>query len=138
MSSDWSRESLQAALDASPYIAFARMQVESFDAEGSLVVSMPIRDEFRRLAGENMFHGGPVAALIDTAGDFAIALLCGGGVPTVNFRVDYLRPCIGTHLLAEAKVRKVGRSLGVADVSVFDPEKRLCAVGRGTYSTTAG
>ena len=60
------------------------------------------------------------------------------GVPTINFRVDYFRPVIDTGLRAEAIVRRVGRSVSVADVDIFDDSSRLVAVGRATYSSAGG
>lgn len=132
-------EDLQALADSSPFIHHCRMQVCVADAAKGLVeLKMPMQPHLARDAGDAMFHGGPVASLIDTAGDFAIALLAGGGVPTVNFRVDYLRPSAGSYLLARATARRVGRSIGVADIDVFDDQGRLTAVGRGTYATQRG
>jgi uncharacterized protein (TIGR00369 family) len=61
--------------------------------------------------------------------------MVGRGLPTVNFRVDYLRPAIDTALIAVARVRRAGKSVGVADVDVFNEKGVLLAIGRGTYST---
>ncbi|MEL7029704.1 MAG: PaaI family thioesterase [Pseudomonadota bacterium] len=139
MSAEWSIERLQAELNACPAIEFLGLQAEEFDQDQTRVVfRMPLRAELERAAGTKQFHGGPVASLIDTAGDYAVALAVGGGVPTVNFRVDYLRPSVGDYLLATAQARRVGRSLAVADIDVTDPEGRLCAIGRGCYSTAIG
>ena len=88
--------------------------------------------------GTRQFHGGPIAALIDIVGDFAIGMLVGGGVPTMNFRTDYLRPAIGEALIATARVRRAGKTVAIVDIEVFDDEKRLVALGRGTYASTAG
>ena len=85
-----------------------------------------------------MFHGGPIASLIDIAGDMAVAVKAGGGVPTISLRVDYLRPSVGPFLMATARVRRFGRTIAVADVDVTDDQGRLCAVGRGTYSSQVG
>jgi len=60
------------------------------------------------------------------------------GLPTINFRVDYLRPAVGTALLATARVRRAGKSVGVVDVDVADDAGRVVAIGRCTYSTLAG
>lgn len=130
---------IQAMLDASPFIAFMRIKVLSVDAERqSITMTMPLRPELERKAGTGQFHGGPIAALIDTAGDYALALALGGGVPTINFRTDFLRPAFNTELTAVATVRRAGRTVGVVDVDVFDAEKRLLAVGRATYSMQLG
>ena len=71
-------------------------------------------------------------------GDFAVAVVVKGGVPTINFRVDYLRPSTGTHLVAKARIRRVGRTVGVVDIDVFDDQGRLTAVGRGCYGAQPG
>ena len=46
-------------------------------------------------------------------------------MPTINFRVDYVRPSIGSSLLAKATVRRVGRTVGVVDIDVYDDQDRL-------------
>ena len=130
---------IQEILDASPFISFMNLEVLSADQESETVVMrMPLRPEFERRAGTGQFHGGPIAALIDTAGDYAVVLKVGGGVPTINFRVDYLRPASNTALTATARARRVGRSVAVVDIDVHDDNGKLCAVGRGTYSSNVG
>lgn len=130
---------LQAIADASPFIAHCGMTVTAVDAQAGVVeMRMPLLPHLMRAASVRQFHGGPIASLIDTAGDFAVALAVGGGVPTINFRVDYLRPSGGEYLVARATARRVGRSVGVADVDVHDDQGRLTAIGRGTYSPQPG
>ncbi len=130
---------LQEMLDASPFISFMNLTVVSADPEAQeLTMTMPLRPEFERKAGTGQFHGGPIAALIDTVGDYALAMSVGGGVPTINFRTDFLRPAFNTVLTATAKVRRAGRTVGVVDVDIFDDKGRLLAVGRGCYSMQLG
>ena len=62
----------------------------------------------------------------------------GSVVPTVNFRTDFLRPAINTDLTATARVRRTGRSIAVVDIDVHDDDKRLIAIGRGTYMSQTG
>jgi uncharacterized protein (TIGR00369 family) len=97
-----------------------------------------MRPEIERGPGTAQFHGGPIAALIDCVGDFAVALIVGGGVPTINIRIDYLKPAVGTSLSATARVRRSGRTVTVVDVDVYDEATALVAVGRGTYSSLRG
>ena len=59
-------------------------------------------------------------------------------MPTINIRIDYLRPASDTRLHAQARVRKAGRTVGVVDIDVLDDQGRLIAVGRGTYGTKEG
>jgi uncharacterized protein (TIGR00369 family) len=65
-------------------------------------------------------------------------LIVGGGVPTINMRVDYLRPAVGKSITGTARVRRSGRTVTVADVDVYDEQSALVAVGRGTYSSQRG
>lgn len=133
-------DQIQQSLDSSPFISFLGLKVTAVDAKaGTVSMTMPSRPELERGGpGPSMFHGGPVASFIDTVGDFAVAIAVGGGVPTMNFRVDYLRPSVGEYLTATATARRVGRTVAVVDIDVFDPAGRLTAIGRGTYSSTVG
>ena len=133
------QEQIAQFLESSPFIRFSGMQLKQVDYENlSITITMPSRPDLLRSDEGDMFHGGPVAALIDIAGDFAVILVSHGPVPTINFRTDYLRPATGGELKAIATVRRFGRLVTVADVEVFDSEGRLCAVGRGTYSSSVG
>jgi uncharacterized protein (TIGR00369 family) len=126
-------------MDRSPYIRFHQMRCEQAEPEAQRVVlRMPMRPELERGGGSGQWHGGAIAALIDTAGDYALALVVGGGVPTINFRTDFLRPASNTDLLATATIRRAGRTIGVVDVDVHDGDGRLVAVGRGCYSARPG
>ena len=127
---------LQANLDRSPFIAFLGLKVVEADpAREQLTMTCTMRPEFERGAGTGQWHGGPLAAIIDTVGDYALVMALRRGLPTINFRVDYLRPAINTGLVITARVRRAGKSVGVVDVDVFDDRKALVAVGRGAYST---
>jgi uncharacterized protein (TIGR00369 family) len=127
-------EQIQAMLDSSPMIQFMGVRVTSVDPGNSTVgFALPMRAEFERLPGSGQIHGGAIANFADTAGDFAVALLVGEVVPTINIRVDFLRPASGPQLTATAVVRKLGRSVAVVDIDVFGADGKLVAVGRGTY-----
>ena len=139
MSDYLTKDEVQELLDASPFIKFMNVQVESLDiAQDRIVMRMPLRPEFERRAGTGQFHGGAIASLIDLAGDYAIVMKVGAGVPTVNFRTDFLRPAMNTDLIATAQVRRAGRTIAVVDIDIHDDEKRLIAIGRGTYVPKAG
>jgi uncharacterized protein (TIGR00369 family) len=130
---------VQAVFASSPFISWLGLKVVSLDHERQeITVSMAMRPELERRPGTKQFHGGPIAAFIDITGDFAIGMLVGGGVPTINLRTDYLRPGIGETLTAVARVRRTGKTAAVVDIEVFDDAKRLVALGRGTYSSNTG
>ena len=138
MSSSMTAVEIQSWLDSSPFIRFLQLQCTQADGEaGQLEMTMPMRTELERGAGGTQFHGGPVASLIDTAGTFAIIMGARAPVPTINFRVDYLRPSGGSQLIAKALVRRAGKTVGVVDVDVYDDQSRLTAVGRGCFGVPA-
>jgi uncharacterized protein (TIGR00369 family) len=131
-----SRAQIEAMLGRSAFIRFLDLEVVSLDVEREeLVLRMPMRPELERGPGSGQFHGGPIAAFVDVVGDYVLVMLLGGGVPTINFRVDFLRPAVSAALLGTGRLRRAGRTVGVVDVDVHDAEGRLVAVGRGCYST---
>jgi uncharacterized protein (TIGR00369 family) len=127
---------IQKQLAGSAFISFLGLIVVSADPQAQeVVMKAPMRPEFERGRDSGQWHGGPIAAVIDTVGDYALVMSLGRGLPTINFRVDYLRPAIGTALTATARVRRAGKSVGVVDVDVADDQGRIVAIGRATYST---
>jgi uncharacterized protein (TIGR00369 family) len=127
---------LQERLAHSAFIDFMGLVVVSADpAKQEVVMRAAMRPEFERGRGSGQWHGGPIAAVIDTVGDFALVMLLGRPLPTINFRVDYLRPAINTALLVTARVRRNGRSVGVVDIDVTDDAGQVLAIGRATYAT---
>jgi uncharacterized protein (TIGR00369 family) len=131
--------SVQAILDASPFIASLGLKVVSVDhAKGEISMQMPLKPEFERRRGTRQFHGGPIAAFIDVVGDYAIGMLVGGGVPTINLRIDYLRPAIGQSITGIGRVRRQGRTVALVDIEITDEGGKLVAVGRGTYTPQTG
>ena len=134
-----SSNEVQAIFDRSPFISWLGLRVVSLDHDRQEIrVAMPMRPELERRPGTRQFHGGSIAAFIDIAGDFAIGMLLGGGVPTMNFRTDYLRPAVGSTLTAVARVRRAGKTAATVDVDILDDEDRLIALGRGTYLSSLG
>jgi len=134
-----SRQALEALLSDSPFQKLLGLRLEAFDvAAQTLTLRSVYGPNVERSAGTGQYHGGVIASLIDIAGDFALIAILGYGVPTINFRVDYLRPAANTDLLAQARVRRAGRTIGVVDIDVSDTGGRLIALGRGCYGTQPG
>lgn len=130
--------SLVAELEASPYHQLFGFRLIHSDAEvGEVVIDLPYSPNVARSAGSDQFHGGAIASLADIAGDYALWAKLGFGVPTIDLRVDYLRPASGSYLRSTARVRRSGRTVGIVDVEVADPEGRIVALGRGCYGTRA-
>ncbi|OZI21124.1 hypothetical protein CAL26_27210 [Bordetella genomosp. 9] len=130
-------ERLRHELAHPPFHALLNPEAVSADAEtGVVVIRLPYSPALRRAAGSDNIHGGVIAALIDMAAHAAIAVRIGRMAPTVDLRIDYLKPAPGADLYATAKVLRLGRAIARADVEVAHaPGAAPCAVGRGTFST---
>lgn len=127
---------LREKLAEGAFQQFLRLELMDHDAQlGAVTLRAPWRLEFERGPQTLQWHGGPIAALIDIAGDFALIAKLGRGIPTIDLRVDYLRPAIATDLIARARTLRAGRSIGVVDIEISDSQGRVVAVGRGGYST---
>ena len=112
---------------------------EIADPEGDVAVTLKMQLKAELTRGDGtVFHGGPLASLVDVAGDMAVAVRAGGGVPTISLQVDYLRPATGPFVRAVGRLRRFGRTISVADVEVRGHDGRLCALGRGIYSSRPG
>ena len=129
-------EQMNGWMEVGPFTAFSRARITHADLDAqTLVMVMPQRAEFERAPGSGQWHGGTIACLVDTAGCMVVSMMHGSAVPTVNFRIDYLRPAIQTDLTARASVRRLGKSIAVADVEVFNDKNQLLALGRATFGT---
>jgi uncharacterized protein (TIGR00369 family) len=130
------KEQIQKALSHSPFIASLGLEVTEVDpASQQVTMRAVMRPEFERGARSGQWHGGPIAAIIDTVGDYALVMMLGRPLPTINFRVDYLKPAVDTALTVVGRVRRSGKSVGVVDIDVLDDARSLVAIGRATYST---
>jgi len=123
-------------LAVSPYQRFLNLRLVRYEG-GICEIQMPFREELLRENGSDWLHGGVIGSLIDIAGDYAVESLTGGDVPTVDLRVDYLRPAKRGELTAVGRAIRIGRRVSVADVEVHDADGRLVAVGRGVYAKPA-
>lgn len=130
------RSELEKMVMACPFHRFLGLKLEGMCVEeGWVALSLTMREEFSRSDRTAELHGGVIASLIDIAGDYAVALQVGRGVPTINLRVDYLRPGRGDKAIAKARAVRCGRTIATVDVEVTDARGTLFAIGRGTYSS---
>lgn len=127
---------LETFLRQSPFVAFMGLELILVEpAEGKLAMKMNLRPEFERSPGETgRWHGGVISALADTAGDFALIMTHGAPPPTVNIRVDYLRPINGPSVVATATIRKSGRNVAFVDIDMTTEDGALVAVARANYA----
>lgn len=109
--------------------------LEADPGKGVVVIGLAYDDALRRSPDDKAYHGGVIASLIDLAGHAAVAVKIGRTAPTIDLRIDYLRPAAGSDLTATATLIKAGRSVARVDIDITDDQGRQIAIGRGTYST---
>lgn len=126
---------LREEMERPPFHRVLRPQAIDADPDtGTVTIALGYRDELARAPNEQSFHGGVIAALIDLAGHAAVAVKMGRMAPTIDLRIDYLRPSDGGEVIARAQLLKAGRSVACVDIDVTDTKGRLIAAGRGSFS----
>lgn len=81
-------------------------------------------------------HGGVISYLADNALTFAGGSVLGDSV-TAEFKINYIRPAIGTRLIAKARAAHYGKTLAVCCCEVFcidENGEKLCALAQGTIN----
>lgn len=118
-----------------PFHRYLGVELVALD-EGRAVVRMPFKEE---LVGNPLIpaiHGGIIAGLMDMAGGVATFAELGIPTPTIDMRVDYVRPALAHDHLCEARIVNLGRTIAFVDLEVTDEETgKLVAKGRCVYST---
>ena len=127
-------ESLEQRLAVGPFNRWLGFKVLKIEQD-SLELKATWREEWIVNPERRYTHGGILAAIIDVAADYAIAVAIGRPVPTVDIRVDYHKAAMPGDLIAKAKIVRSGGQYSTAEAYVYDQEGALVASGRGTYYT---
>jgi len=77
-------------------------------------------------------HGGALATLADTVGG-CCACSKGGSCVTASSSMEYLRPATGGRITCRATPKKMGRTLSVIQVEMFNEQKALVLTGTFTF-----
>lgn len=79
-------------------------------------------------------HGAVPFGLADSLSAAALASVEGNPGPTIDVRIDYLRPAT-RDIRGEAEVVRYGEDTGIVETDVFDDQDRRVATTRGVYKT---
>jgi len=105
--------------------------------DGYVKINVPFRKEFIGDALQNLWHGGILASIADTAGGIAAATTTSfpqDKINTIDIRIDYLKGATNQDIFAIAQVIKVGNRIINADMKLFHKEDDLIAIARASYS----
>ncbi len=88
----------------------------------------------KHLQGYGYVHGGVYSALIDSAGFFAVYTRVEGddSAATIEMKVNYLSSVKSGKLLAYAHCITLGKSIGLAEVTIKNEEDKLLVHGTVT------
>ncbi len=121
-----------------PFNRFLGVRATSLSV-GRVELEIPYREELIGDPLKPALHGGVMSMLADVAGGMAIWSTLEDmnlRLSTIDLRVDYLRPGKLEALVAEGTIVRVGRSVGVADVRLFQRSAPAdsVATGKGVYA----
>ena len=100
---------------------------------GTAELTLPIVDHLKQQHG--FVHGGVLSYLADNSITFAGGLAMGGNALTSEFKINYVRPAVGTELVARARAESAGKRQAVCRCEIYaihDDRETLCAVAQGT------
>ena len=96
----------------------------------------------------NRIHGGAISAGLDAMGGLAVMAALGAKhmdeapeqrlhrfsrLGTIDLRIDYLRPGVGSHFELHAHVLRLGSRVASTRMELLGPDGRLMATGAGAY-----
>lgn len=96
----------------------------------------------------NRVHGGVISASLDAMGGLAVMAAIGARhmdeapearlqrfakLGTIDLRIDYLRPGIGTHFELHAEVLRLGSRVGSTRMEFRGADGKLLSTGSGAY-----
>lgn len=95
--------------------------------EGTLTMEMEVDERYANAIGT--LHGGVICDLADAAMGTAFGTTCeeNESYTTIELKCNYLRPVWKTLLTAKAWIVSRGKTIGLVECEVRDPEKRLIA-----------
>jgi uncharacterized protein (TIGR00369 family) len=113
-----------------------------------VTATLPMRDDLIGHYSHHRIHGGVISACIDTMGAVACFVALGARhmdepvarrlerfqkLGTIDLRVDYLRPGLGTHFNIRAEAIRVGSRVGNARIEFTSADGVLVSTGTGAY-----
>ena len=129
-------EQLTEYLNISPFHRWLGLKIAKV-TESVLEIHMPWREEIVSLRKpQGIVHGGIISSLIDLTGLYTLVSQGARITGTAHIIVDFFRPATEGPLIAKGSILKMGRMISTAEVSIFGPNDKLLASGRGIYLLT--
>lgn len=116
----------------SPFWDYIGMkEVESKD--GVSVIELPVKVDITQRRGS--VHGGVLATLVDAAIGSAVRSLLNEGEQsaTVELKLNYIRPALGSKLIGKGKIINKGKNLVIGEAEILNDEGKIVTAGMATF-----
>jgi len=121
-------------LASQPFSALVGAELTAL-SPGQVELTISITPQLKQQHG--FVHGGVISYAADNALTFAGGSILGPAVVTSEYKINYLRPAMGTALIARATVIYSSKTQAVCRGEVFvvgEGKEDLCAVSQGTIA----
>jgi uncharacterized protein (TIGR00369 family) len=123
------------------------LKVESL-VPGNVRLRLAMRKELVGHFSTGRLHGGAISATLDALGGLALMVELSerhpadsseqvmqrfGRFGTIDLRIDYLRPGLGTHFVGSAEVTRLGGRVGSVQTRLHNQDGTLIATGSAAY-----
>ena len=128
------KDGIAAKLSNNPVVKFMSIGLREVN-RGEATLTLKDREELRNSMGQ--IQGGILGVLADAAGGVSLYSVLSDPlkvmIPTVEFKLNFLRPAKGGDLVARGRVVHRGRQIAVCQVEVSSENGVLLATGVFTY-----
>lgn len=131
------KEFAHSVFDRQPFSRFIGARLSGV-GPANAEMTLQIGDHHKQQYG--FVHGGVISYLADNAITFAGGLALGGDSLTSEYKINYVKPAAGSHLVARAQAKSVGKRQAVCQCEVYaidDGAEKLCAIAQGTVVAIA-
>mgnify|MGYP000867467017 FL=1 len=138
---------MRAGFESIALHAHLGFKVKSYCAD-EVQIELSMRPELIGTAMHQRLHGGVIAAILDSAGGFAICHAvvdkhCDetleqlgmrfGRIGTIDLRVDFLRQGIGKAFVATGKVVRLGGRIATTQMTLANDQGEMIASGTASF-----
>jgi uncharacterized protein (TIGR00369 family) len=128
------KDGIAAKLANNPVVKFMSIGLKEVTT-GEATLTMKYREELRNSMG--LLQGGILGVVADVAGGVSLYSVLTDPlqvvIPTVEFKLNFLRPAKGGDLIARGRVVHSGRQIAVCQVEISSEDGVLLATGVFTY-----
>ncbi|MBX9600154.1 MAG: PaaI family thioesterase [Bryobacteraceae bacterium] len=123
---------IRELLPKMPFNSMLQMRFVRAHADG-VTIECPVRDFM--MNGASVVHGGVAATLVDAAAGLSTNYLMGGlkRITTVELKINYFKPVSSGKIQARGRVLRLGSTLSVSHVEVFNGARNMVGTAIVTY-----